>query len=230
MINFHDFEVMTFGLFGTLVEWEKGFLNAMRPLFTHQGIILGDQHITKMFLQYESQVIQEGYRPYKEVVRKVLQKFGHEHGFVPTYPEIEEVVLSIKEASPFPDVIESLQILKKQYKLAIIANLDNELLEDVLKKIDVEFDWIFTADEAQSYKPSLKMFQYALERMEIPPSHIVHVGHSLAQDIVPAKASKLATVWVNRPFPQKGTGGTNSVKVQPDLEVPDLNTLISITS
>jgi 2-haloacid dehalogenase len=230
MINFHDFEVMTLGCFGTLIDWQKGLLSAMRPLYTSQGIVIGDKKIVRKFIQYESEITKKGYIPYKEVLKKVLIKIGHDNGFVPTIAEINTIVHSIKEWVPFPDVLESLQTFKKQYKLALIANIEKSILGDLMQQFNIEFDWIFTADEVQTYKPSLEIFKHALNGLEISPSRILHVGHSLSQDIAPAKELKMTTAWVNRNIPQKGVSDLTTTEVEPDLEIPDLKTLLSFTS
>jgi 2-haloacid dehalogenase len=51
------------------------------------------------------------------------------------------------------------------------------------------------------------------------------VAQSLFHDIVPAKALGLSTVWINRRAHKEGSGATPSAQAQPDLEVPDLQTL-----
>jgi 2-haloacid dehalogenase len=46
----------------------------------------------------------------------------------------------------------------------------------------VEFDWIITAQQAQSYKPSVRNFELAFERIDVPRERIVHVAQSLFHD------------------------------------------------
>ena len=89
-----------------------------------------------------------------------------------------------------------------------------------------------TAEQAQSYKPSLNNFTLAMERIGIPKDRVLHVAESVRHDIVPAKAFGLDTVWVNR---SKGLGressasGAGSATVSDaDMEVPDLHTLIEM--
>ena len=55
---------------------------------------------------------------------------------------------------------------------------------------------------------------------------ILHVAQSLYHDIVPARALGLSTVWVNRRAGQEGSGATVPAEGQPDLEVPDLASLV----
>jgi 2-haloacid dehalogenase len=86
----------------------------------------------------------------------------------------------------------------------------------------VEFDQIITAQQAQAYKPSLKMFELALRRVGVPAHRILHVGQSLYHDVLPAQSLGLATVWVNRPSARKGVGAVKAVDAQPDLQVSSL--------
>ncbi len=51
------------------------------------------------------------------------------------------------------------------------------------------------------------------------------MAQSLYHDIAPGKALGVATVWVNRRHGQDGTGATPPAEAQPDLVVPDLQTL-----
>jgi 2-haloacid dehalogenase len=61
--------------------------------------------------------------------------------------------------------------------------------------------------------------------MGLPRDRILHVAQSLYHDVAPAKSLGLATVWVNRRQGRPGSGATPPAQGQPDLEVPDLETL-----
>jgi 2-haloacid dehalogenase len=61
--------------------------------------------------------------------------------------------------------------------------------------------------------------------MGLPADRILHVAQSLFHDMVPAKTLGLSTVWINRRHDQAGFGATPTAQAQPDLEVPDLQTL-----
>jgi 2-haloacid dehalogenase len=91
----------------------------------------------------------------------------------------------------------------------------------------VEFDWIITAEQAGTYKPSTNNFEVALGRMGVEPERLLHAAESLFHDVVPAKELGLSTVWVHRRIGKEGFGATPPTDVEPDLEVPDLRTLAS---
>jgi 2-haloacid dehalogenase len=121
-----------------------------------------------------------------------------------------------------------LQALKKEYKLAIISNIDDDLFAFSAQRLQTQFDWVITAQQAKSYKPSLNNFHLALERIGVPKPKILHVAQSLFHDIVPAKALSLSTVWINRRHNLGGFGPTPPAQAQPDLEVLDLQTLAAL--
>ena len=90
------------------------------------------------------------------------------------------------------------------------------------------FDWVVTAEQARSYKPALNNFRVALDTISAAPERVLHVAQSLHHDIVPAKSLGLSTVWVNRRKGKEGFGATPQASSHPDLEVPDLKTLVSL--
>ncbi|HEY9798289.1 MAG TPA: hypothetical protein V6D30_21835 [Leptolyngbyaceae cyanobacterium] len=55
MINFQQFEVLSFDCYGTLIDWESGILRALKTiLFNHNIHIDSDEQILEMFAQSES--------------------------------------------------------------------------------------------------------------------------------------------------------------------------------
>jgi 2-haloacid dehalogenase len=66
----------------------------------------------------------------------------------------------------------------------------------------------------------------ALRWIGIERGNLLHVAQSLFHDHVPAKKLGLDTVWINRRKGKEGSGATLSAEAEPDLEVPDLKTLV----
>jgi 2-haloacid dehalogenase len=117
---------------------------------------------------------------------------------------------------------------RTKYRLGIISNIDDDLFAQTAKRLEVDFDFVITAEQVGAYKPSLQNFRTAIERIGVPREHILHIAQSLYHDIAPAKQLGLPTVWVNRRHRQEGSGATPPAKCKPDLEVPDLRMLVSM--
>ena len=89
--------------------------------------------------------------------------------------------------------------LKSRFRLAILSNIDDDLFAATRPQLGVEFDEIVTAQQAQAYKPSRKIFELMMSRFNATPDRILHVGQSIYHDVIPAQSLGTPTVWVNRP-------------------------------
>ena len=228
MIDFQQFEVLSFDCYGTLIDWESGILTPLKTILSNHNINIGDQQILELFAQRESLLEAGEYLKYRELLKKVVQDFGEKLSFEPSEEELNSLAESIQYWEFFPDTVRALKALQKRYKLTIISNIDNDLFAYTAKKLEVEFDWIITAEQVKSYKPSLRNFEFAIQKMGIAPNKLLHVAQSVYHDIVPAKTMGLTAVWVNRRQGKEGFGATAPATGNPDLEVPDLKTLVSL--
>ena len=225
MLNFDNFEVLTFDCYGTLIDWESGIWEALQLALTNRHITITKDQALELYGELESAAERGEYHEYKVVLGMVLEGLGARLGFAPTPQELQQFSASVKDWPAFPDSARALQALKRKFKLAIISNIDDDLFAFSAQRLQVQFDWIITAQQARSYKPSLNNFQAAFRRMGLPTDRILHVAQSLFHDMVPAKALGLSTVLINRRHAQPGFGATPPAQAQPDLEVPDLQTL-----
>lgn len=228
MLNFATFEVLTFDCYGTLIDWETGLLRALQAIFTHHQIEVDDERLLGLYGELEAAAERGTYQTYKAVLKNVLHRLGEEFNFVPTPQELHEFSTSIKHWPPFDDTVEALQKLKKRYQLAIISNVDDDLFAYSNERLNIKFDWVITAEQIRSYKPSLNNFHCALERIAKPKEKVLHVAQSIFHDIIPAKQLGIANVWVNRRFGKTGTGATKAAEEKPDLEVRDLQSLVKL--
>jgi len=225
MLNFDQFEVLTFDCYGTLIDWEAGLWAALGGILVDHQVKLTPDKALELYGELESEAERGAYRDYKSVLRTVLEGFGARLRFAPTPTELQRFATSVKDWPAFPDSPRALQALKTRYKLAIISNIDDDLFAFSAQRLQVPFDWVITAHQAKSYKPSLNNFRLAFERIGVPQTKILHVAQSLFHDIAPAKTLGLATVWVNRRHDKAGSGATPPAQARPDLEVPDLHSL-----
>jgi len=225
MLNFDAFEVLTFDCYGTLIDWETGLWDSLVPIFQAHQVSVAPERALELYGELETAAEAGEYREYKTVLKTALEGIGARLGFTPTPAERETFALSVKEWPAFPDSPGALQALKKKYKLGIISNIDDDLFAFSNQRLQVQFDWIITAKQVQSYKPSVKNFRAAFERIGTSPEKILHVAQSQFHDIVPAKSLGLSTVWVNRRHNKPGFGATPPAEAKPDLEVPDLQGL-----
>jgi 2-haloacid dehalogenase len=225
-LDFTQFSVITFDCYGTLINWEAGILGVLRPLIKKYGRNLSDAGILELYSTFEPQIQSGEYKPYRQVLAEVVKKFGAKLVFTPTQQEMDSLAESIRDWPPFPDTTVALRKLKTKYKLAIISNIDDDLLAHSLRLMGVPFDHLITAQQAKSYKPSLNNFNLALEKIGLPREKVLHAAESLYHDIAPANELGIANVWVNRRGGKPGA--TKDVAAIPGMEVPDLKALADV--
>ncbi len=222
MLDFSRFEIITFDCYGTLIDWETGILSALHQILSAHGKKIEDARLLKLYGDFEQISEQEPFHPYREVLQSVVRRFGTELAFSPTAEETRSLPDSLARWKPWPDTVAALRQLKSRFRLAILSNVDDDLFAATLPQLEVEFDEVVTAQQAEAYKPSLKLFELALTRIQAPAHRVLHVGQSIYHDVVPAQALGLATVWVNRPSARAGVGAVKAAEAKPDLTVSSL--------
>ena len=227
-MDFSKFEVLTFDCYGTLIDWESGLLSALIPVLTELGLVVTDEEILEQYAEFESSSEREIFVKYREILREVALKYGERYKFELSAEDEYFLADSMTMWKPFPDSVEALKLLKEKYRLGILSNVDNDLFAYSNDHLGVKFDYIFTAEEIGSYKPSPKNFEYLIAEIGYPKDKILHIAQSLYHDIVPAKSLGLSTVWINRRLNSKGAGATPRATAIPDIEVPDLKSFLEL--
>ena len=228
MLDFSQFECLTFDCYGTLIDWESGILGAIRPILETHHRKLSDDGILELYAALESEEESGEYKKYRQVLQRVMWKMAARIVFPLTEAEFNALPDSMPQWPAFPDTVEALRRLKSKYKLAIISNTDDDLFAETAKTLQVPFDFVITAEQARSYKPSLNNFHVALERIGLPKERVLHCAQSVYHDIVPARELGIANVWVNRRAGKRGSGATRAAAEKPDLEVHNLKTLADL--
>ena len=225
MLDLGSFEVLTFDCYGTLIDWESGLLEALRPILAANAVDLPDDEALQHFAELESQIEGGPYRPYRDVLRQVLISLGDRLGFDPVAADADRFAGSVGDWPAFPDSADALRRLSGRFRLGVITNCDDDLFAASSRRLGDPFRWVVTAQQVGSYKPSYRNFEVAVERIGVPPERILHVAQSLYHDHLPAHELGLTTVWVNRRGDRPGSGATPAALAAPDLEVPDMAAL-----
>lgn len=222
------FDLLTFDCYGTLIDWESGILNALRPFLAEHGIEAGDEEILELYAKLESAAETGIHVPYRHVLIRVLRGFGTHYDVALPLDSFDLLVDSIGNWRAFPDTAAALGSLSKRYRLGVISNVDDDLFEATRPALGAEIDWIVTAEQVKSYKPSLRNFELAVERVGVPPERWLHAAQSLYHDVTPAREFGMTTIWVNRRRGREGFGATLPAAAIPHLEVGSLEELATL--
>ena len=213
------FKWITFDCYGTLVDWESGMRSAFAPIFKTHGLEARPD-LTNKYIQYELLVERREYRPYRQVLGESSRLlFKNDYNVDLSDDEAAALFRSLPDWEPFPEAAAALRRLKDRYKIAVLSNIDDDLLDISLKRLGVAFDDTITAQQVRSYKPVNTHWKEALTRFCSEPEDLFHVGASSMHDVLPAKQLGIACAWINR------TGERAFASTAADVILPDLTGL-----
>jgi HAD superfamily hydrolase (TIGR01549 family) len=106
-----------------------------------------------------------------------------------------EVFLNLRhEVVLYEEALEVLQGLAGYYTLGALTNGN----ADIYKTDAAEyFDFAFLAEELNASKPAPDMFHAAINRTQVRPDQIIHVGDNPGHDIHGAQQVGMRTIWMN---------------------------------
>jgi len=227
-LDFEQFRYLSFDCYGTLIDWETGLATALSSVLAAHGIVMEREELLERYGAAEAELEAEEFRSYRKILQDVLVRLGDGLGFQPTESERTAFPESIREWPAFPDSTSALQALATRYGLVILSNIDEDLFAYSQATLGIEFTAVLTAGRIGSYKPSHRNFEYLIEHLGVPQNKILHVAQSLFHDIAPANELGLTTVWINRRDGLEGSGATPPAAAVPDLELPDLESLVEL--
>jgi 2-haloacid dehalogenase len=217
-----DFKALTFDCYGTLIDWESGMVEALEPLTSRVSRELSRNEILEAHARHESaQQLQTPGKTYRDLLPIVYKRLAEEWGASTSWEECAAYGRSVRDWPAFVDSAGALQYLKKHFKLVILSNVDNENFAGSNKKLQVDFDAIYTAEDVGAYKPSDKNFEYMLTKLKtlgIEKHEILHTAESMFHDHGPANRHGLASCWIYRRFDQDGIGATMHPGEMPKYE------------
>jgi len=161
--------------------------------------------------------IEEAARAYQPQYRSVVARYGltrvapYRHAYEKLYPDAKPV----------------LQALASRFVLGIIAN-QADGLRGRLQSWGIEhlFTHIMSSWEVRLMKPDPRLFHLSLNRAGCPADEALMVGDRLDNDIAPAKAVGMQTVWIRQGF--GGLQVPRSDAYRPDQTIQSLRDLLPV--
>ena len=191
------FDVLTFDCYGTLIDWERGLGDAFATAARAEGVAADRATLLAAYHEIEPVIQRERYRSYREVLALTARQLADRFTWRLTAGDERFLADSLPWWPPFADTNEALRRLAEAgYRLAILSNVDDDLLAATRRHLDVDFEFVVTAQQVGAYKPAPAHWQAARKR--IGDARWLHVAQSYFHDIVPARRLGIASAWINR--------------------------------
>ncbi|MDV6012508.1 HAD-IA family hydrolase [Haloechinothrix sp. LS1_15] len=207
-----DFDALSFDCYGTLIDWEAGFLSLLRPWADEHDLAIDDEKLLTTYARHEAETARQyPTAPYPEVLAAAFRATGDELGRPVSEAWQRAFGSSVPDWPAFADSAGALARLAERYRLIIVSNVDRAGFAASNKRLGVTFDAIITAEDVGAYKPAMHHFTELRTRtrqLGIAEGKLLHVAQSLFHDHAPARAAGLPSAWINRRHEAPGWGAT----------------------
>lgn len=212
---------LTFDCYGTLIQWDEGVRAALTDILERRGRTDIDLKAVIAWHDEREHVLEQSV-PFMKFRAIVAQSFveAMAHFGVPTdLADFDFLLKRISAMPPFPEVVAALTELKRMgFKLCIVSNTEDSVIAGNVAQLGGTIDRVITAEQAQAYKPSPKLFNHAHRELGVDKSEVVHICASPLLDLTAARDIGFRCVWIDR-----GTGRKAPHDYSPDEIFPDLS-------
>ena len=192
-----DITWVTTDCYGTLIDWEKGILDAFHKEAEKDGFSFEDRPFLERFFEVQAEIMAGSYELYAEVLRRTAVKVAGEIGWELEPSRAQFLPDSVAYWMPFREANAAMDRLGKRYQIGIISNIDDKLLGISRRHLRTDLDLVVTAQQVRSYKPDNTHFKEAARRMGGKKGW-VHIGADYETDIAPVLKMNVPVIWVNR--------------------------------
>ncbi len=188
---------VTFDCHGTLIYFAMA--DAARDLYGAQLSKPAMQTFIQDFSAYRLDEIMGDWKPYADVVHNALERTCKRNGVAFHSDHAAMVYARVPTWGPHPDVPAGLAKVAKEIPLVILSNAMNVQIPQNVAKLGAPFHAVYTAEQANAYKPRFKAFEYMFDMLGCGPEDITHVSSSFRYDLMSAHDLGIKNkVWVNR--------------------------------
>jgi 2-haloacid dehalogenase len=188
---------ITFDCYGTLIFFRMA--DKARELFGDRVPDDRMEQFARDFAAYRLDEVLGAWKPYADVVSNAVRRTCKRWNLEYRQQDADNIYAAVPTWGPHPDVPEPLARIAKHFPLVILSNAMDEQIPSNVEKLGAPFHAVYTAQQAQAYKPQLKAFEYMLDNLGCGPEDILHVSSSLRYDLMSAHDLGVRDkVFVNR--------------------------------
>jgi len=190
-------KLISFDVFGTLISVRDSSYGAFERILGATDARNVD--VKEFWETWEHRNIErywEPYQSYRAICRASLADTFARFGIAGDANLIEYYFDSFSQFFLYEDVLPTLERLARHARLAVVSNIDNDLL--AATPLPRNFDLVCTAQRARGYKPDGTLFRYLLAHAGVAREEILHAGQSQFTDLVGGKPLGLTIAWINR--------------------------------
>lgn len=221
------FKLITFDAYSALLDIEGSMVPVLQKYFPDTQVDLLAFFKLWRTRQWDyvllSENLEKGFHTYRYITRCALEYTLGKYKMQLSEKDCDALVSAWGDIKAWPEAKKVLDEVKKRgYKIAILSNGDDDMLEPLKQSTGIDFDYIFGGEQAQHYKPNPAIYALPFKQLGLGREDVLHVAGS-PFDMMGAKSADILCGWSNRLGEV-----TIDKKYQPDYEWTNLSGLLGI--
>lgn len=175
---------ISFDCYGTLINFQIGGLT--RALFANR---LSAEQMSAFLADFSAYRFDETlgpWQPYADLIKVALRRTCQRWGLPTDDATAAQIYAAVPTWGPHPDVPAGLATIAKAFPLVILSNASDSQIHHNVANLGAPFHAVYTAEQAQAYKPRLRAFEYMIDQLGCAPAELLHVSSSLRYDLMSA--------------------------------------------
>ena len=239
-----DIRAIAFDVNGTLIriqteDGDEQIFRSAAHFLTYQGIDLHRDQIRDLYFQTMKEQLRASPEEYPEfdavgIWRSIID--GHMTDFTRALPagKLRQMPLFLAEMARgiarqrlglYPSVREVLDVLRGRYPLAVVTDAQSANARGELHKVGLlgYFDPVVVSGDHGYRKPDRRLFQFAIDGMNVAAGNALYVGNDMYRDIHGAREAGMKTVMFD-----SDQGTKAHLDCVPDYTITDFRDLLQI--
>ena len=230
-----DIRALLFDVNGTLIDIEtdeglEEIYRAIAHFLTYQGISLHRWEVRDLYFQIMQQQRAQGVETFAEfdaveIWREFLRYNASDYFNSLPSEKREQLPLFLaelhrgiarKRLRPYPQVQETLDQLRSHYRMAVVSDAQSAYAVPELRAVGLlhYFNPIIVSGDYGYRKPDPRLFQKALDAIQVRPEQALFFGNDLFHDIFGAQQVGMKAVFVSY-----NQGNSSSQTITPDYTI-----------
>jgi putative hydrolase of the HAD superfamily len=230
-----DLRALLFDVNGTLVEIQtdegmEEIYRAIAHVLTYQGITLHREQVRDLYGQILQQQRTQTAEPYAEwnavaVWRDLLWRTASAYTQALPSAKLEQLPyflaelhrgIARKRLRLYQQVREVLDQLRQRYLLAVVSDAQSAYAVPELHAVGLlgYFHTVIISGDYGYRKPDPRLFQHALDHLEVRPEQAIFIGNDLYRDVFGPQQVGMKAIWL-----AADTGQQAPVGVEPDYAI-----------
>jgi 2-haloacid dehalogenase len=190
-------DFISFDCYGTLINFEMG--PTAEKLFADRVDPQRMKPFLDSFKAYRLDEVLGAWKPFFDVVANSIQRTCAAHGVEYHDSDARALYDAVPTWRPHPNVVEVLEAIAPHYPLVILSNSMVDLIPASVDHLRAPFHAVYTAEEAQAYKPRMQAFEYMFGQLGSTPDRMMHVSSSFRYDHMTASdLGYMAKAFIDR--------------------------------